>query len=168
MDEIIAPARHQLERIKALCLRTNLKYVDLPSQFVGVGIAIGFGEADYVILSILAGGNENQLMITDGILKNIRRDRVAALEAANHFNQNNTAYPVYLHDADAGWALIMQQTHPIDLLLDVPQYFSSCVRTLPVAVTEYRRTIAEKWDLGGHPWSWTPGDHEALLTRSML
>ena len=167
-DEIVALARQQLERIKALCTQTGFRYADLPSQFMGVGMAIGFGPADYVILSILAGGNENQFMITDGILKYIDRDRVAALEAVNHFTQRNTAYPVFLHDADAGWALIMQQTLPIDLLLDVPPFFSSCVRTLPVVVKEYRQTVAEKWDLGGQPWSWTPADHNALLTRSML
>jgi len=135
---------------------------------MGVGIAVGFGQVDYVILSILAGGNENQLMITDGILKDIKRDRPAALEAANHFTQSNTAYPVFLHDADAGWALIMQQTHPIELLIGVPQFFSDCLRALPLTVMEYRRTVAERWDLGGQPWSWTPEDHAALLTRSML
>lgn len=168
VEEIIALAKQELERVKALCVRAGFTYVDLPSQFMGVGIAIGFGQVDYVILSILAGGNENQLMITDGILKDIKRDRSAALEAANHFNQNNTAYPVFLHDADAGWSMIMQQTHPIELLHSVPQFFGSCVRALPLAVREYRKTIADKWDLGGQPWSWTPEDHVALLIRSML
>jgi hypothetical protein len=56
----------------------------------------------------------------------------------------------------------MQQTHPIELFLDVPQYFNLCVRSLPRAVTEYRNTIRERWDLGGRPWEWTPEDHKSL------
>lgn len=168
MDELVALAKQQLERVKVLCAQSGLKYVDLPPEFVGVGIAIGFGQSDYVILSILGGGSENQLMITSGILTDIKRDRLAALEAANHFTQNNTAYPVYLHDAEIGWALLVQQTHPIELLLDVPQYFNNCVRALPRVVIEYRKAIPEKWDLGGRPWEWTPEDHKSLLIRSMM
>jgi hypothetical protein len=161
-------AVQQLERIKVLCTQSGLKYLELAAQFIGVGIAIGFSEVDYSILSVMGGGNENQLMITSGILNEINQDRLAALEAANYFNQSNTAYPVFLHDAQIGWALIMQQTYPIELLLDVPQYFSNCVRALPQVVVEYRNTIAEKWDLGGRAWSWTEEDHHALLIRSMM
>ncbi len=168
MDELVALAKQQLERVKVLCTQSGLKYVDLPSGLMGVGIAIGFGQTDYVILSILGGGSENQLMITSGVITDIKRERLAALEAANYFNQNNTAYPVYLHDAEIGWALIMQQTHPIELLLDVPEYFTNCVRALPRVVIEYRNTIPERWDLGGRPWEWTAEDHKALLIRSMM
>jgi hypothetical protein len=102
------------------------------------------------------------------VLKNINQDRLAALSAANHFNQNNTAYPVFLHDAEAGWALITQQTYPIELLLGAPDYFRNCVRALPRVVIEYRKVVAEKWELEGQPWAWTSEDQDALLSRSML
>jgi hypothetical protein len=161
-------ADQQLERVKALCAQTGLKYVDLPPEWVGVGIAIGFGQTDYVVLSVMGGGNENTLMITSGVLADIKRDRLAALEAANNLTRNNPAYPVYLHDAELAWDLMMQQSHPIDLLLDVPQYFSTCVRVLPQIVTEYRKDIPGKWDLGGRPWEWTTDDHRTLLLRSLL
>jgi hypothetical protein len=62
----------------------------------------------------------------------------------------------------------MQQTQPIELLLAVPQHFTNCVRALPQVVREYRTTVAEKWDLGGRPWAWTPEDHVGLLIRSMM
>lgn len=168
MYEILPAAKQQLEKIKALCSHSALKYVDLPPEVMGVGIAIGFGQTDYVILSILGGDSSNQLMITSGIFTEIKRNRAAALEAANHFTRDNTAYPVYLHDADIGWALLMQQTHSIELLLEVPQYFNNCVRGLPQVVIEYRNIISENWDLGGRPWEWAPEDHKALLIRSMM
>src|SRR3954470_21566666 len=110
MDELIELAKQQLERVKVLCAQSGLKYQELAPTFMGGGVAVGFGETDYVILSIAGGGNENQLLVTSGVLNDIRQDRLLALEAANHFTSNNTAYPVFLHDAEVGWALLVQQT----------------------------------------------------------
>lgn len=168
MDDSIALPRQQLARIKVLCSQVGLDVVDLPEQFIGVGVAASFGPADYVVLSVMGGGVENVLMITSGILKDIRQDRLTALNACNYFNSSNTAYPVYLHDAEAGWALIMQQTIPIDLLLDNPEYFNVTAHHLPRAVAEYRQTIAEKWDIEGQPWAWNGQDLSSLLVRSMM
>lgn len=169
MDELIALATQQVERVKVLCTQSGLKYAELAPTFMGAGIAIGFGETDYVILSVAGGGNENQLLITSGVLNDITQDRATALEAANYFTSNNSAYPVYLHDAEVGWALLMQQTFPVELLLDVPAFFVNfCVKALPQVTVSYRQTIAEKWDLGGRPWQWTAEDHNGLLIRSMM
>lgn len=168
MDELVALAQQQLEQVKTLCAQTGLKYLELPSAFMGVGIAVGFGQTDYVVLSVLGGGSESQLMITSGILNDIKKDRLTALEAANHLTQNNTAFPVYLHDAEVGWALIVQQTYPIQLLTAVPQFFNNCVRGMPQVVIDYRSEIPEKWNLGGRPWEWTTEDHKSLLIRSMM
>ena len=169
MEEFTELARQQIERVKVLCAQLGLKYQELAPTFVGAGIAIGFGETDYVVVSVGAGGNENQLMITSGVLNDIFRDRAMALEAANYFTSNNTAYPVYLHDAEVGWALLMQQTIPVELALDVPSFFVNfCVKALPQVVANYRETAAEKWTLGGRPWQWNAEDHNALLIRSMM
>lgn len=169
MDEFKELAQQQIERVKILCTHSGLKYVDLVPSAMGVGIAIGFGETDYVVVSVGAGGNENQLMITSGVLNDINRDRNMALEAANYFTSNNTAYPVYLHDAEVGWALLMQQTIPFQLALDVPPFFVNfCVKGLPQIVAEYRQVVTEKWRLGGRPWHWNTEDHNALLLRSMV
>jgi hypothetical protein len=168
VDELIALANAQLERVKVLCSQAGFTYVDLPSELVGVGVAIGFGQNDYVVLSVMGGGSESHLMITSGVLNNIAENRVDALSAANYFTQSNTGLPVFLHDAAAGWALILQVTLPIEVLLDVPSYFSALVRGMPGVVSEYRATIAERWELGGQPWTWTPEDHKSLLIRSMM
>lgn len=169
MDELIELAKQQLERVKVLCTQSGLKYVELAPTFMGAGVAVGFGETDYVVLSVAGGGNENQLQITSGVLNEIKQDRAQALEAANYFTSNNAAYPVYLHDAEVGWALLMQQIFPVELLLDVPAFFTNfCVKALPQVVVQYRQTVAEKWDLGGRPWEWNPQDHNSLLIRSMM
>lgn len=167
LEEMIALARSQLGRIKALCDQAGLKYVELPDELFGVGIGVGFGEADYVILSVLGGGSESKVMITSGILKDIKRDRLAALNACNSFTSGNSLFPVFLHDAKHAWSLLMQLTYPIDLMLDNPEYFSLVVRTAPQMVAQHRAQIAEKYDLGGQPWQWTPEDLSMLLTKSL-
>jgi len=168
VEEILAIAQQQLERIENLCSQSGLTYVELAPLAMGLGIAVGFSETDYVILSVMAGGNEDQLMITSGVLNDIERDRLRALEAVNRFNRNSSAYPVFLHDADVAWALIMQQTFPLDLMLQAPGFFVSSVRGVPRVVLAYREELAESGELGGRAWSWTEQEHEELLIRSML
>lgn len=167
MEEMIALAKSQLGRIKVLCAQVGLKYVELPDEMFGAGVGVGFGEAGHVILSVMGGGNESGLMITSGILKDIKQDRLAALNACNSFTSGNIQFPVYLHDARNGWSLLMQLACPIDLLLDNPEYFSVIVRTTPQIAAQHRAEIAEKYDLGGRPWQWTAEDLNMLLAKSL-
>lgn len=168
MDELIALAAQQLERVKVACSQLGLKYLELEPTFVGVGIAIGFGETDYTVLSVMGGGSEGQLITTSGILKDIDQDRPAALEIVNRFNQRNSAHTVYLHDAEVGWSLLVQRTTPVEVFLDSPNYLAALVRGLPMAVQEFRQELAQETHLGGESWTWTAQDHSDLLIRSML
>jgi hypothetical protein len=167
MEELIALAKSQLARIKALCDQIGLKYVELPDDFFGAGVAVGFGEDGHVVLSVMGGGSENKLMITSGILKDIKQDRLAALTASNAFTSANTLFPVYLHDAGNGWSLLMQLTYTVDLLLDNPEYFGLVVRSTPQISAQHRAEVAEKYDLGGQVWQWTAEDLRMLLTKSL-
>jgi hypothetical protein len=168
IDEMIASANSQLGRIKALCARVGLQYVELADGMFGVGAGIGFGEAGYVILSIMGGGNESKLMITSGILKDIKQDRLAALTACNSFTRENTLFPVFLHDAQNGWSLLVQLTYTVDLMLDNPEYFELVVRTTPKIAAQHRAELAEKYDLGGRLWQWTGEDVTMLLAKSLV
>jgi len=168
MEEFSALAKSQVGRIKSLCVQVGFTYIELPDQIFGAGLAVGFGAGDYVVLSVLAGGQESKLMITSGVLKDIKRDRLPALNACNSFTSGNTLFPVYLHDAEAGWSLLMQLTYPVDVLLDVPDYFSTLTRTVPQVAASHRAEIAEKYDLGGQPWAWTADDLGLLLTKSLM
>jgi hypothetical protein len=167
VEELIALANGQLGRIKALCGQIGLKYTEVPDNFLGVGVAIGFGGTDYVVLSVMGGGSESKLMITSGILKNIKQDRLAALNACNSLTSGNTMFPVYLHDAGDGWSLLLQLTYTIDLLLDNPEYFDLVVHATPQVSRQHRTEVAEKHDLGGQPWQWTAEDLSMLLLKSL-
>lgn len=170
MEEFRELARAQLGRIKALCSQVGLKYAELPDPVIeiGVGFAVGFGADGYVILSVLAGGNEGKVMITNGLLKDIRQDRLAALNACNSMTSGNSLFPVYLHDAETGWSLLMQLTYPVDLLLGNPDYFAMIVPTTLQVAAQHRADLAEKYDLGGQPWQWTADDLGLLLLKSLL
>ncbi len=146
----------------------GLKYVELPVPPIGAGIAVGFGDAGYVILSVLGGGNEGKLMITSGILKNIKQDRLTALNACNFFTSGNSLFPVFLHDAESGWSLLMQLTYPVELLLDNPDYFAMIVRTTTQVAAQHRTEFPGKFDLGGQPWEWTADDLGMLLLKSLM
>ncbi len=167
MDELVAAAARQLDRVTLVLRQQGLKYADLPRQAFGVGVAVGFGPHGYLVLSVMGGGMESQLLLTSGILNGIRQDRLAALDACNRFNQSNSAYPVFLHDAEAGWAILTQMTIPIELLIEVPDYLVGLVRGLPQLAKQYRDSLSEQGVLGGQPWAWTDEDLRSLLVRSM-
>ena len=165
---LLGECQRQMDRVVALLSQLGLRYVQIPRVLFGVGVGIGFSRTDFVVVSILGGGAENQVMITSGILKDITQDRVAALEAANSLTRNNTAYPVFLHDAQAGWSMLMQTSLPIPVVLNNPQYLDVVVQGLPGLAEECRATIAERWPLEGVAWEWTDGDLDGLLIRSLI
>lgn len=168
MDELLGIASHQLERIKVAVAQAGLKYLELSSTPFGVGVGIAWSEFDFVVLSVLGGGSENQLMITSGVLRDIKQDRLAVLDACNRRNQNNTAYPFYLHDAEVGWDILVQLTFPIELLLDAPPFFAASMTNLPQVAQMARDDFVAKWSLGGEPYRWNDDDVKRLLIRSLL
>jgi hypothetical protein len=168
VDELLGVAAGQLERIKVAISQLGLKYVDLAPATFGVGIGIAWGETEFVVLSIAGGGNENQLMMTSGVLRDVKQDRLAVLDACNRRNQNNSSYLFYLHDAEVGWDVLLQNTYPIELLLDVPPFFQAVVTSLPRETQEARTQFAEEWSFGGEPYRWNDDGVARLLLRSMI
>jgi hypothetical protein len=167
MLEYMGDAPANLGHLTDLLTRGGLKYVDLDPGPVGVGVGISFGETDYLVVTVLGPPNDNQAYITSAVLRNVNQDRAAVLNVCNQLTRDNAAYPTYLHDADAGWDVLIQQVYPVQLLVDVPPFFVSCVQLLPQAAARARSKFGESW-LGGMPYSWSPDDVRRLFIRSML
>ena len=157
-------ASRQLERIKGLVGQLDLNYQDIRPSPLGVGIGIAWSETRFVVLSVPM--TATLLFITSGVLRDIDKDPLSALTMCNARNQGTTAYPFFLHDADSGWDILVQQTHPIQLLFDVPQFFSACLRGVPDAAEEAQEEFLDG-KIGGRPYHWNLEDLDRLLLRSL-
>lgn len=168
-DEFLAAAKASLDRAKALASQVGLKYVELPrpAMPVGVGIAMAFGDTHFVVLSVMGGGNEDQLNITAGVLRDIRQDREKALGLCNGMVRDNPAYPIYLHDAQIGWDILVSNMYPLQLLVDNPTFFANAVRALPIVAEAARSKFAEA-ELGGQPFRWNGEELDRLLLVGMV
>lgn len=167
MEDLLTAAKATLGRIKSLTTQVGLKYVELPEAPVGVGIAVGFGETQYSVLSVMGGGSEGQLNIAAGVLRNIQQDRAKALELCNGMVRDNPAYPIYLHEAQIGWDILVANVFPVPLLVEAPNFFANSVRALPKVADIVRPKFTEA-GLGGQSFLWDDEGLERLLLVSML
>jgi hypothetical protein len=69
---------------------------------------------------VTAGGLEDAVAITVGVFKGVTQDRPTVLDACNTMTRDNPMYPVFLHDAQQGWDILVQQQFHIDLALKKP------------------------------------------------
>jgi hypothetical protein len=164
---LLADAHAALERIKSPTIQVGWKYVELPDAPFGVGIALSFGGTQIVVLSVMGGGNEDQLNITAGVLRDIQQERLTALELCNGMVRDNPAYPIFLHDAPIGWDILISTIYRIQLLLDTPTFFTTAVRALPIMADTVRPKFSEA-GLGGRSFKWEMEDLSRLLMVSMV
>ena len=168
MFELLEPARAQMRRVMALATQVGLHHVDLGECAIGVGVGIPFDETHVVLLSISGGGNESQLLITSGVVRDIGPDDLGALRFCNDKTRDNPSLPCFVHQAEVGTDVLLQLRHPVNVLLATPQWFRSLVEAMPPYTDGVRRDLAEKAGVGGQPYRWDGEDLHRLLLRSML
>jgi hypothetical protein len=133
---------------------------------LGVGFGVGFGDTDFVVVSA-AGGNDQHVSLTCGVLRDVRRERLLVLDACNRITQNRAAYPVFLHDAEIGWDVLLQTSFPLQVVLDAPGYAKAMLVGLPEVAAEARDQLLAG-GVGGVGYRWEPADLQRLLVRSMM
>lgn len=166
MDDFLAPARPTLARALQIVTGAGLQYQDLGQSMVGVGAAVAFGPEAFSLVSVAAGGTENVVNLTIGVLKNVRQDRLAVLDKCNRLTRDNPAYPYFLHDAEIGWDILLQVRIPILVVNDAPGYFLALLQQLPEISIEGREAISAV--AGGQPYQWNQNDCQRLLQRSLM
>jgi hypothetical protein len=167
LQDFLAAAKANLERIKLLTTQVGLKYIELPETPFGAGIAIAFAGTQYTVLSVMGGGIEGQLNVSSGILRDIKQDRVTTLSLCNGMVRDNPAYPIYLHDAPMGWDILVSNVFPIRMLFESPTFFANAVHALPQVADNVRPKFLEA-GLGGQPFNWDFENLNRLLMVSML
>lgn len=95
------------------------------------------------------------------------RDSSVVLNACNDLTGNNPAFPTFLHDAEIGWDVLIQNSFPVQLLVDVPEFFFSCVSALPSAANDARVTLVDL-GIGGNPYRWNKHDVDRLFVCSFV
>jgi hypothetical protein len=155
-------AHVRLGRIKMLVDRAGIRYITLAETSWSLGVAVAWGETDIIVVSIPTG-TPHYAYFTQGLLKNVVQDRLAALEGANNRTCENPEFPVFLHDADNGWDILLQQTYPVQLLTEVPAFFESRLQTTEVAAS-IRAELQPS--LGGTPYRFEDTDLARLLMRA--
>lgn len=163
IGRFLLPAVEQLDRVKAAL---TVDFTDLGHALVGVGVGVRSADGDFLVLSVAAGGSEHTLNLTAGLLKDVEHDRLAVLDVCNSLTRDNAAYPMFLHDAEAGWDIVVQQRYPVDLLVRSPRLLAELATDLPV-VAAAGRARCRQAGVVGEPYTW-PDDGKRLLFRSLL
>jgi hypothetical protein len=156
-----------LNEIRQTLTRAGLKYVDADRFVMGGGVAVAWSETFFVMLSV-ANFLDEQLNITYGVLRNINQDRLAALEYCNLHNQNFSAYPAYLHDAENGWDILQQNVLPLQILRESPQFVLGFYLGGSSQIVDDLRAKATEVGLGGEPYRWNEEDVNRLLAKSLM
>lgn len=166
MDDLIAAARPTLARVVELLRQHSIKVTPLPDAFIGVGAAVGWSDLSFCVVSVAAGGNESIVNLTIGVIKDVQQDRLTVLDACNRLTRDNAAYPYFLHDAEAGWDVLLQVRLPLGVVVNSSEYFLALVHQLPAMGVGVRNDLQSV--LGGTPYGWSDADLNRLLLRSLL
>lgn len=163
-------AQSQKGRLMAVTTQLGLRCVSLDDVPVGTGFALQWaseGNEERIVVVTIPGGEARTAYITSGVLADVQQDdRLALLEVCNSRVSENAALPVYLHDADAGWDILVQTVFPVELLVDVPPFFGSVLKSVPLAAETIRERLRTDARAGGRPYEWQ--DLDRLLLRSLL
>jgi hypothetical protein len=81
--------------------------------------------------------------------------------------RDNPAYPIYLHEAEIGWDILVSNIYPVTLLVNNPAFFVNSVKALPMQADILRPEFAEA-GLGGEVFTWDADDRQRLFMESMM
>jgi hypothetical protein len=167
---VLDTAIAQMARVKAALTDLGFRFHDAGTFTVGAGVGIAFAETDYVAASISAGGAEDTLYLTSGVLKGVAgdqpADRLQIFQRCNHLTKSNSACPVFLHCADGWCDVLIQQSLVIDWVLADLRALRWFVERLPAMARAARQEFAEA-GAGGRAYTWNEDDLGRLLIRSL-
>jgi hypothetical protein len=168
IDEWEAAARRTIGDIHAALKQVGLQWVDLvPPALLGLGLAVGWSNDRYCVISVGLGGSEDMVSISSGVLRGVHQDRLQVLDACNTITRDNATFPCFLHDAEVGWDVLICQRFPIGVLANNVSFFKLCLEVQPI-VSENIRSHPAFSSLGGVPYTWSDDDVNQLLIRSLI
>lgn len=167
MRDFMGAAPDTLARVTDLLDRLELRYVQLPDSPMGVGVGLSFGEGGFEVISVIGPPSDSSVKLTAGVARDVPQDRLQILDLCNLHTQGLSQFPIYLHDAQLGWDVLMQVDFPVQLLEDVPPFFLNVVHSLPGIASEARQAFVDA-GCAGEPYEWNEPDTTRLMLRSTM
>ena len=157
-----------IHRVGELVGGLGLSFSEMPRHALGGGFALAFAE-DVIVAVSVSFGNHHQFSISWGVAKDLARDAASITWACNRHNQDLTAYPVHLHDADAGWDILQTCTFPVQLFEAEPDFIAGWL--LNPGYSAVIRGIRDAFVAAGiamQPYLWNADDANRLMMRSLI
>jgi hypothetical protein len=171
MDELEqweAAARRTIGMICSGLEQIGLRWVELQGPgMIGLGLAVGWPDDRFNVISVGLGGSEDTVNISAGILRDVAQDRVRILDACNRLTRDNATFPCFLHDAEAGWDVLTSLRLPVGVFASNIAFLNLYLESQAL-VCENLRSDPDLASLGGAAYTWDEADVNRLLTRSLL
>lgn len=167
-EQAQAENRAMIDHLGQLLDGIGLQYSSLEPHWTGGGHVLAFAEdiVAAVTVNMSLGG---QFSITYGVGRDLPRERCEILEICNRHNQNMTAYPIHLHDADAGWDVLLTLTYPIQLFVSEPAFIEGFSLNASLGdVVRDVRTAFEEAGMPLVPYRWNSEDASRLQMRALI
>lgn len=170
MDEFEQRAERQIDRLETILQAQGLKSVRLPSLPMATeGVAAAWGPEDFAIVGVSGIKEIEMFTITSCVLANVpTHNRGSLLEACNTATSNQPSFPTFLHDAAAGWSVLVQQEHHLVLALENPDYFTAMFEHVARTPRRRREDDFAAGDLGGSVLTWSEEAVEYVFARSQF
>lgn len=163
----LAEAGDALRRLQQVLESNGARCTPLPTPAfpcgVGVGLLIG---QDMATVSVGFPPESHMANLTVGVFKDVSQDRLEVLDVCNKCTRNHAGFPVYLHDAEAGWDVLVQVRFLVDQLVDDGDMLIAYLQQLPAAAEHARAEFAAA-GVAGERYQADAQDFGRLLIRSL-
>lgn len=165
MADHFRQAEATLQGAKLLLDQAGLNYVDVPSMF-GRSVALSWGDENFVLVSVAGPPNDHSVFLTCPVLGELEQNRTLLLEQCNYFTWSNPAFPVFLHDAEEGWAVLVATSDPAAVFHQVAGLLVSKIQGIRGAASVIRQGFLDA-GARGSLWEWRSDHLSSLATRSV-
>jgi hypothetical protein len=165
-DPFDGAARRQLNRLEATVSDLGLKFQELPECPLGLGFGVAWSATAFTVVSVNFEESVSLANVVAGVLKSVPQDRLAILNTCNLVTKDHPLFATYLHDASAGWDVLVGQRLPVDLLESQSGFFGQLLEYDPIRA----ESAVEKFAAAGIAsarHTWDADDLQHLLIRGL-
>jgi hypothetical protein len=166
-DPFDGAASRQLDRLQEAVRAIGLKTGEVRETPFGVGFGVAWSDTRFSVVSATYEETVGFIYVTAGVLKAVPQARRPLLEVCNGLTRDNPLFPAFLHDAEAGWDVLLSARSPVEVLMSQPAFFRLLLEYGPgTAELALERFAAEGISTAErHTWS---EDVPRLIIRSVM